>query len=77
MRINIILPLTILIFLTGCGAVNINDNVEARQPHENSESEHKLYDKTFETELVKDDDMDFTVNNARNKEKIKKISGIS
>lgn len=55
MRINIILPLTILIFLTGCGAVNINDNVEARQPHENSESEHKLYDKTFETELVKDD----------------------
>ena len=55
MRINIILPLTILILLTGCGAVKTDDKVETKQPHENSESEHKLYDKTFETELVKDD----------------------
>lgn len=55
MRLNILLPLTILILLTGCGAVKTDDKVETKQPNENSKSEHKLYDKTFETELVKDD----------------------
>lgn len=55
MRLNILLPLTLLILLTGCGAVKTDDKVETKQPNENSKSERKLYEQTFETELVKDD----------------------
>lgn len=53
MRLRIIIPLLLLIFTTGCGAVKNNDKVE--QPLEKSKIEHKLYEQTFETELVKDD----------------------
>ena len=53
MRLRIIIPLLLLVFATGCGAVKNNDKVE--QPLENSKIEHKLYEQTVETELVKDD----------------------
>ena len=55
MRLRIILSLILLIFTTSCGTVKTADNIEARQPYEDSEKEHKLYDQTFEAELVKGD----------------------
>ena len=54
MRLRIILPLTLLVFAIGCGALKTEDKVETAQPSANSKTE-RTYDQTFETELVKGD----------------------